>query len=238
MKRIGYELIDESSFVAVRSGLTRWGIDFSEGGEPNGDGVEHWLRFTDPGGFEIELYVGMAWRDATPPADDGEVTLEKLVHGGWEVTDWDTNVGFYQEVLGFKASDWIGDAVGFFRAGDRYHHSLVLIRAQRPAFNHFCVQVSSLDDVMRFRNNALTHNVKIKDDLLRHAPSGSVGVYVMDEARGFAVEYCVGHPRVDDEDHVARQLPMSPETIDVWKAALPERSPLPGDLSRYDELRG
>lgn len=226
LKRIGYEVTDENSFALARTRLREWGIEFTEGGDPKKDRVARWLRFVDPGGFEIELFSGM-WERGVAPVNSG-VTLEKFLHAGWEVTNWDTTTRFYQEVLGFKASDWIGDMAGFFRAGDRYHHSLVLIRAQQPSFNHFCIQVESIDDVMRFRHNAARHGVEIRDDILRHAPSGSIGVYIKDAARGFAIEYCVGHPRVDDATHTPRTLPLAPETVDVWRAPLPEiRMPVP-----------
>lgn len=226
VKRIGYQVTDESSFAAARERLRDWGISYTEGGDPKTERVQRWLRFVDPGGFEIELFSGMYER-GVPPVSSG-VNLQKFLHAGWEVRDWDTTTRFYQEVLGFKASDWIGDMAGFFRAGDRYHHSLVLIRAQEPAFNHFCIQVESIDDVMRFRHNAVKHGVALKDDLLRHAPSGSIGVYIKDEARGFSVEYCVGHPQLDDASHSPRILPLAPETVDIWRSPLPElRRPAP-----------
>jgi 2,3-dihydroxy-p-cumate/2,3-dihydroxybenzoate 3,4-dioxygenase len=101
----------------------------------------------------------------------------------------------------------------------------VLIRSQKPSFNHFCIQVESIDDVMRFRHNAVKNGVALRDDLLRHAPSGSIGVYLKDEARGFAIEYCVGHPQVDDT-HTPRILPLAPETVDIWRSALPEPAPV------------
>ncbi|MFG2039826.1 VOC family protein [Dactylosporangium sp. NPDC048998] len=220
VKRVGYELASDDAFDVVRAGLQQWGIEYEEGGSPQQDRVQRWMRFTDPGGTAIELYRGMYERGVAP-VNNG-VNIEKFLHGGWETANFDQTTKFYQEVLGFKASDWIGDKVGFFRAGDKFHHSAVMLRSNRSAFNHFCIQVESLDDVMRFRNNALRHGVKLRDDLLRHAPSGSIGVYMKDEARGFAVEYCVGHPRIEDEHHKARILPMSPETADVWRSPLPE----------------
>jgi 2,3-dihydroxy-p-cumate/2,3-dihydroxybenzoate 3,4-dioxygenase len=222
IKRIGYEVTSEESFPVVRAGLKNWGIDFDEGGSPDQDRVNHWLRFTDPGGTDIELYSGMYERGVAP-VNTG-VTMQKFLHGGWETANFDDASRFYREVLGFKPSDWIANNVLFLRAGDRYHHSLVLLRSQRSAFNHFCVQVESIDDVMRFRNNALRHGVKLRNDLLRHAPSGSIGVYMHDETRGFAVEFCTGHPQVDDATHRARVLPMAPETGDVWLSPLPEVS--------------
>jgi catechol-2,3-dioxygenase len=221
IKRIGYEVTSEDSFAAVRDALAQWGIDYQEGGDPARDRVNHWLRFTDPGGADIELYSGMYERGVAPV--NAGVTIEKFLHGGWETTNFDKVSQFHREVLGFKPSDWIANNIVFYRAGDRFHHSLVLLRSQRWAFNHFCVQVESIDDVMRFRNNALRHGVELRDDLLRHAPSGSIGVYMKDVARGFAIEFCTGHPQVDDATHRPRVLPMSPETRDVWLSPLPDR---------------
>lgn len=231
IKRIGYEVTSEDSFRTVRSRLREWGIEFDEGGNPDQDRVNHWLRFTDPGGTDIELYSGMYERGVAP-VNPG-VKLEKFLHGGWETANFDDTSRFHQEVLGFKASDWIADKVVFLRAGDRFHHSMVLLRSQRSAFNHFCVQVESIDDVMRFRNNALRHGVALRDDLLRHAPSGSIGVYLKDEARGFAIEFCTGHPQVDDVNHRARVLPMAPETADVWLSPLPDHSGRPSSSSMH-----
>jgi hypothetical protein len=45
-----------------------------------------------------------------------------------------------------------------------------------------------------------------------------------DEARGFAVEFCVDHPQIDDETYQARILPAAPESRDVWQSLLPEPS--------------
>ncbi len=218
VKRIGYEVADEAALDEARERLRQYNIDFQEGGDLKRDRVQRWLRFTDPGGFDIELYTGMYERGTAP--DNNGVDLQKFLHAAWGATNWERTTAFYQDVLGFRASDWIANRAGFFRSADRYHHSLVLLRSERPVFNHFCIQVGSLDDVMRARNNALRWGVELRDDLLRHAPSGSIGVYLKDKARGFAVEFCVGHPQLDDETHRARILPASPETRDVWLAPL------------------
>jgi catechol 2,3-dioxygenase-like lactoylglutathione lyase family enzyme len=222
IQRIGYEVESEEALAGIRDQLGTWGIAYEEGGDFRTDRVQRYLRFTDPGGFEIDLFTGMATRPV-PPVSSG-VAIEKFVHGGAHVKNWDETVRFYREVLGFKPSDWIGNMVAFLRCGDLYHHSLVLIRnpQEQSSFDHFCIQVESIDDVMRFRHNAVSHGVALRDDILRHGPSGSISVYIKDEARGFAVEYCTGHPRVDDEAHQARILPMVAESIDIWRSPLPE----------------
>jgi 2,3-dihydroxy-p-cumate/2,3-dihydroxybenzoate 3,4-dioxygenase len=218
VKRIGYEVAGESALAEARERLRQHKIEFHEGGDLKRDRVQRWLRFTDPGGFDIELYTGMYERGTAP--DNHGVALEKFLHAAWGATNWERTTAFYQDVLGFRASDWIGNRAGFFRSADRYHHSLVLLRSERPAFNHFCIQVGSLDDVMRARNNALRWGVELRDDLLRHAPSGSIGVYLKDKARGFAVEFCVGHRQLDNDTHRARILPATAETRDLWLAPL------------------
>src|SRR5262249_13094062 len=139
VQRVGYELAGDEAFDVVRAGLQQWGIEYEEGGSPQRDRVQRWMRFTDPGGTAVELYRGMYERGVAP-VNNG-VTMEKFLHGGWETANFDQTTKFYQEVLGFKASDWIADKVGFFRAGDKFHHSAVMLRSNRSAFNHFCIQV-------------------------------------------------------------------------------------------------
>jgi 2,3-dihydroxy-p-cumate/2,3-dihydroxybenzoate 3,4-dioxygenase len=220
VKRVGYVVETEAELHEVRAKLEAAGLPYTEGGNPDDERVSHWLRFTDPGGVDLELCVGMFER-AVAPMNAG-ISMQKFLHAAWATGNFDETTTFYQQVLGFKVSDWVEQRAGFFRAADRYHHSLVLIRAQRPMFNHFCIQVESLDDVMRARHNAVTGGVRLRDDLLRHAPSGSIGFYMKDEARGYAVEFCVGHPRIDDATHHPRVLQSVPETMNVWLAELPD----------------
>jgi 2,3-dihydroxy-p-cumate/2,3-dihydroxybenzoate 3,4-dioxygenase len=223
VRSIGYEVADAAALAAIRSELTKRGMKFREGdGSAGTNPVTRFLNFTDPGGFEIELYLDMQQRPI--PALENGIAFEKFLHGGWEVADFGSTNEFYANVLGFKMSDNIANAVSFLRCGDGFHHSAVLIRSRdgKSRFNHFCIEVGSIDDVMRFRHNAVAGGLPIRDDLLRHAASDSIGVYVMDEARGFAVEFCTGHRRVDDLTHRARVLPLAPETVDVWRAPFPE----------------
>jgi 2,3-dihydroxy-p-cumate/2,3-dihydroxybenzoate 3,4-dioxygenase len=223
LKRVGYVVDGESGLAEARAKLANADVVFTEGGNPAADRVQRWLRFRDPGGVEIELYTGMYERGVAP-AHPG-ITMQKFLHAAWATPNFEQTTDFYQQVLGFKVSDWVESRAGFFRAADRYHHSLVLIRAERPVFNHFCIQVESLDDVMRARHNALKGGVKLRDDLLRHAPSGSIGFYMKDETRGFAIEFCIGHPQLDEATHQPRILPSVPETMNVWTAPLPPLGP-------------
>jgi catechol-2,3-dioxygenase len=219
VRRIAYELVDDHALDVVRDRLNARGIACDEGSDSGGEHVQHWLRFTSPDGTHMELYRGMRERGVAP---DSPIGFERLLHAGWKTADFAGTTEFYQDVLGFRASDWIGDIAGFFRVANRFHHSAAILSADRAAFDHVCIQVDSLDDVMRLRSNAQRFGVKFRSDLLRHAPSGSIGIYLHDEARGYAVEFCIGHPQVDNGEHRPRMLEMAPETRDVWSAPLPE----------------
>jgi catechol-2,3-dioxygenase len=240
LQQVAYVIDSEADLVEIRGRLIAAGTAVEEGGDIHRDRVQRWLRFVDPGGMNVEVFVGMVER-GVPPINPG-ITMTKFLHAAWATANFDETTAFYQDVLGFKASDWVETRAGFFRSADRYHHSLVLIRAERPLFNHFCIQVDSLDDVMRARHNALAGGVKLRDDLLRHAPSGSIGFYMKDEARKFAVEFCVGHPQLDDATHHPRVLPSVPETMNVWAAPLPDLGHRPdtaaGMWAPGDELTG
>lgn len=219
VRRIAYELAADGAFDTVRQRLSSRGVAYEEGGDSDSERVEHWLRFTDPGGTNIELFRNMSERGVAP---DSPVDLELLLHAGWRTTNFAETSRFYQDVLGFRASDWIEDTVGFFRVRNKYHHSAAMLGAENSAFDHLCIQVASLDDLMRLRSNALRAGIKFRNDLLRHAPSGSISIYLHDEARGYAVEYCVGHPKVEDATHRPRRLGLAPDTVDIWSAPLPE----------------
>lgn len=221
MKRVSYEATSGEALDAIREDLERRGISACEGGDFEADRLRRWLRFVDPGGIEVEVFVGMAQR-AVPVQPNG-VVLRALLHTLWMVPAFDETARFYQDVLGFKVSDAIEDSAVFMRCGNRYHHSIAFMRGggSAPIFNHLCLLVDSIDDVMRCRNNALDLGLSLEYDLLRHAPSGSIGVYVQEPMHGFSIEFCCEHEQVDDETHVARNLTFGASTIDVWRETMP-----------------
>lgn len=225
VNRIGYKVPDDATLDEITAVLDERQIAYKETGDILIDRVEQAITLTDPGGMELELFVEMA-QLPVPPLPNG-VNLSSFLHAVWSTGDLRASYDFYTEVLGFRPSDWAERFGVFMRCGDRYHHSLALLQGQGPArFDHFCIQVDSLDDVMRARNNATALGVELRSDLLRHAPSGSIGIYVSDPLHGHAVEFCTDHPQVPDE-HVARTLPLTPWTLDIWRNPL--STPLIGE---------
>lgn len=216
--RIGFQLSSPEDLAAVANRLDERGIPHAEIGDLEGDGIDRGLRFTDPDGVQVDVFTDMVSRGVKQP--QSWVHMETMLHAVWFSTDPVAAHDFYASVLGFRASDWIGRGAVFMRARNNYHHSIGIFRsaAQRAAvLDHFCILVDSIDDVMRARNIALRGGAQLNKDVLRHAASGSISVYIADPMAGMSFEYCWDHA-VLDPDHRPRILESTPISRDVWLA--------------------
>jgi catechol 2,3-dioxygenase-like lactoylglutathione lyase family enzyme len=221
--RIGYQAVDAAALDAIVADLAERGIAYTEDSDFGADRVDRSVRFTDPAGIEWDVFTQLA-ELAVPIAPNG-IGLERMLHTLWVVPNFDAETEFCREVLGFRISDRVEDSIQFLRCGNRYHHSLGLVRGgpdlEQPSFSHFCVLVNSLDDVMRYRHNAVSLGLELEEDVLRHPTSGSMGVYVTEPWVGFSIEFATDHAIIDDLTHVARRLAVGPGALDVWREPLP-----------------
>ena len=223
VSRIAYQAVDRTSYEAIAADLTKAGTGFVRGGDFKADRVEEWIRFRDPAGIEWEIFTKMA-ELAVPVAPNG-IALDKMLHTLWVVPNFDEETTFCREVLGFEVSDQVEESVEFLRCANGYHHSLGFARGapgiSGPQFSHFCVLVDSLDEVMRFRHNAVSLGLQLELDILRHPTSGSMGVYVTEPWLGFSIEFSTDHAVIDDATHRPRRFAMGQGALDVWKEPLP-----------------
>ena len=221
LTRVGFQLVGDDALAEVADRLDERGIRHEEIGDLDGDGIDRGIRFTDPDGVEVDVYTDMLSRAVKPTQD--AVRMTEMLHAVWFSADPVAAHKFYADVLGFRASDWIKRNAVFMRAANNYHHSLGIFRgsAQRAAsMDHFCILVENIDDVMRARNIALRSGAQLQKDVLRHAASGSISVYIADPMTGISFEFCTEHDIVDP-DHRPRLLESSPTTRDVWQAGSP-----------------
>lgn len=182
-----------------------------------GDG----FAVADPDGLVVELFTGFQ-EYAEPP--HLEIRPLDLVHPFLITEKFDEMVAFYSGVLGFMASDHVVGSTSFFRAEDRYHHSLAIARSRDEGtmVAHLCFAMKSFDHVMRMRARALYKGSPIASDLVNHSASTSIAFYLHDVAHGPRFELCDRH-RVftpeEHETHRARNMPADPRNIDVWRPA-------------------
>ncbi|MCU1457508.1 MAG: hypothetical protein JWL73_1600 [Actinomycetia bacterium] len=224
--RVGYEAVDAAALEEIAARLDARGIAYEEGGDLSVDRIDRSIRFRNPDGVELEIFTQMM-ELPTPPRQT-TVKMLKLLHAVWSTQDVVAGYQFHADVLGFRDSDWLERRVVFLRCADGYHHSAGLAATPGPAaLQHFCILVDTIDDVMRARNNALDQGAELLQDLLRHAASGSIGVYVKDPDLNFSVEFCTSHPQIEDEGYRARILPKSAVTSDLWQEKPPAAAMAP-----------
>ena len=232
VQQVGLRMADEAALDRARVRLEEAGVATVEGGSRAADRVSRYVRFTDPAGQVIDLFCDMYQRHYRAQA--AGIDLVKLLHGVWTTPAFEQTWRFYDEVLGVRPSDFIEESAVFMHAADQYHHGLAVLSAPVHTFQHFCIMVESIDDVMRARANALRLGERLQMDILRHAPSTSMGVYIADPLHGFSVEFCARHRQLE-EGHQPRWLPGALDTIDIWQTPLPEVVPPPPAPS-LDEL--
>lgn len=214
--RVGFQLGSDTALGDVANRLDARGIRYEEFGDLEGDAIDRGIRFTDPDGLEVDVYTQMLSRGTKPGQD--VVRMEEMLHAVWFSTDPVAAHDFYNGVLDFRASDWIKRNAVFMRSGNNYHHSMGIFRGspERAAtMDHFCILVESIDDVMRARNIATSRGAVLQKDVLRHAASGSISVYIADPVAGISFEFCTEHDIVDP-NHRARLLEATPISRDVW----------------------
>jgi catechol 2,3-dioxygenase-like lactoylglutathione lyase family enzyme len=215
LAEIAFELDPSVSVDQADEHLREAGVPFERTGSVTSDRVRHRLCLKDPDGLDIALYRGML--RVPGPSAPRWVNLERVLHAAISVSDMSKSLYFYTDVVGLRESDWIEDTSVFLHATDRAHHSLVLqARPGKPKVDHFCMQTQTFDDLMRARAVVKSAGLTLRDDLLKHAPSGSVGFYFEGLPPGLGIEFCHGHAMVEP-DHVAGAYPRVLRAKDVWQ---------------------
>lgn len=216
LRTIGFELDDAVAVEQAESVLDAAGVPYERGtAAVTEDRVGALLRLQDPDGFGIELFRGMVSVPGTRAPK--WVQLERVLHTAIAVGDLSKSLHFYVQVLGLRESDWIEETSVFLHATDRAHHSLVLqSRPGPPRVDHLCFQTETFDDVMRARAIVKNSGFELRDDLLKHAPSGSIGFYFEGVPEGLAIEFCHGHAIVEP-DHVPGRFARVVQAKDVWQ---------------------
>lgn len=214
--RIGYELTEGSDMDTLGVTLSELGAEVTNGGSLSEDRLDGTMRFRDPDGIEVELYREQVTlpRAVVP----GYFKVSALLHAVCLVRDPKASAAFYARALGFAVSDWIERSAVFMRCANGYHHSFGAFEsAERAgALDHLCILVPAVDDVIIARNLSVATGVDRRQDLVRHAASGSISTYIREKETDSWLELCTDHEVVVDGRR-QRTLPRSATTGDVWE---------------------
>jgi 2,3-dihydroxybiphenyl 1,2-dioxygenase len=201
---IGWQVADATTLDALAARLPG-----SRRGTPEECARRHvaaLIKLEDPAGIPLELYCGPTFATApTSPVVQSKFVADDLGLGHVVIGADDPahSIAFYQDVLGFRLSDYVRCTyfghevdIAFFHVNAR-HHSLAIGKRHQKRMHHFLLEVEQVDDVGRCFDRALRSKVPIAQTLGKHPNDHMFSFYALTPS-GFQFEYGHGGVIVDD----------------------------------------
>lgn len=196
LDHIALAVADEGALQAAAAALRERGIavDGPARHEPaHGPSV----RFADPDGRVVELLV-QSPPVPRPPGRPG-FDLVKLGHVTMKSPDPDRARRFWEETLGFRLSDQMGEIFFWLRC-NRDHHSVAFMKGERPAVHHVALELPGWDQVRAMGDHFIREDVRFEFGPGRHGPGNNIFVYFLDPYRIRWELFC-DLVRIDDEEN-------------------------------------
>ena len=171
--KLAFQVTPNSDFGEMSRFLTTQGIKNEERSDDI-PGMPKLLAFEDIKGTEIELLS--EWRHLTPSQSTAGVSPFKLGHVAFVVPDVHAVADFYQRILGFRVSDWIGDVFVFMRCNPD-HHVVNFVRGKHTNLHHFAFQLRDFSHLENGCDVLSQNHIPIIWGPLRHGPGHNVSIY-------------------------------------------------------------
>ncbi|PVX31498.1 VOC family protein [Sphingomonas pokkalii] len=169
-------------------------------------------RFFDPEGRAIEV-ICEGSRRPYRTLDKHEALPLGISHVVLHSPDIRALQAFYENVLGFRLSDWIGEFMVFLRC-NAAHHRLAILPGP-PTLNHIAFDVSSIDAMMRGLARMHETGITLTWGPGRHTAGNNTFSYFL-TPNGNAVEYTSDLEEVDEATWVPRTYAATPDITDQW----------------------
>ena len=186
-------------------------------------GARRALSFLDPCGTEIELFSGTDFLSSVPFGVG--VKPLKLGHVARFCSDLPKVIAFYEKVLGFRVSDWVGDYFVFLRC-DADHHAVNFFRGPVTQLHHMAFELKDMAHMQSACDALASARIPVGWGPLRQSAGHNMAVYHRSDD-GHAVEYyceldqmkseLLGYfdPKPWHEDHPQRPKVWDPSS---WEA--------------------
>jgi len=224
--KLSFEVAPNSEFGELGRKLAKDGIK-SEQRNDSAPGIGSVLTFLDNKGTTIELF-----KDWTYLGRHEQVLGAgplKLGHVAFAVPDPQATAEFYERVMGFRVSDWIGDFFVFMRCNTD-HHSVNFIRGKSAKLHHMAFELQDFSHLHRSCELLGQKKIPIIWGPLRHGPGHNVATYHRDHDDHVIEFFCeldqmfdeeLGYfePRPWHQDQPQRPKVWTPGQTSVWGPA-------------------
>jgi catechol 2,3-dioxygenase-like lactoylglutathione lyase family enzyme len=145
---------------------------------------------------------------------------KKVSHVVLNTPDMEGTQKFYEDVLGFRASDYSADQMVFLRCNTD-HHSIALVRGNYASVNHVAFEMPTLDEFMRGIGRMKQKGHVPSWGPGRHGPGNNPFAYFVSPS-GFVIEFTSELQQIDEDTHEVKVWSRSdPEAMDRWMTAGP-----------------
>jgi 2,3-dihydroxybiphenyl 1,2-dioxygenase len=199
----GWETADGATLDSVAADLERAKVQVARGSRALAEErrVKDVIVFSDPAGNRVEICHGA--ETTSEPFKPGRTISGfrtgalGMGHAVLTAERIDDLIAFYQDVLGFRPTDYILKPFRayFFHINPR-HHSLAFIDTGKNGIHHLMVELYHLDDVGQAYDLALGKPEMIGTTLGRHVNDNVTSFYSWSPSK-FLVEYGWGCKSVD-----------------------------------------
>ena len=174
------------------------------------------FELVDPENRRLRIACGI---ELYPDAEDAPDKPRKITHVVLNSAQLEKSLKFYEDVLGFRVSDWSENQMVFIRC-NADHHSISLSRADFASLNHIAFEMPSIDAQMRGIGRMKAADCPVRWGVGRHGPGNNVFAYFVDP-NGFVIEYTTEVQVVDEATHEPRVWKRVPHLMDRWGTAGP-----------------
>lgn len=183
-RRISFEVPPDADFAVLQKALAEEGIASEIRTDPF-PGTPNALVFRDPNETVIELFNN--WTFLSDTRAVAGIGPNKLGHVAFYVSDIQKLVAFYQKVLGFRVSDWLGDFFVFMRCNPD-HHSVNFFSANRAALHHFAFELRDFTHIQQSCETLALARIPLTWGPMRHGPGNNLAAYHRNP-EGHIIEY-------------------------------------------------
>ncbi|HUC52235.1 MAG TPA: VOC family protein [Xanthobacteraceae bacterium] len=173
LSRIAFQVAPGSDFADMSAALKEAGVAYELRSDVT-PGVKKALTFSDPKGARVELFSEYSFHPVA--AAGGGVNPLKIGHVASRVTDVAKVTKFYEEVLGFRVSDWVADHFVFMRCSVD-HHTVNFVHYDTPRLHHVAFEVKDWAEVQRSCEILAGHKIQLVWGPLRHIVGHNIAAY-------------------------------------------------------------
>lgn len=170
--RLAFEVARSEEVADMAKRLSALGIASQACSDPL-PGVKRLLTFSDSKGTTVELFAEWDFIDVKSPAG---VVPNKLGHVAFCHPDPKAVADFYEQTMGFRVSDWIGDYFVFMRCGTD-HHTVNFLRNDYIGLQHYAFELRDSSHLYRACDVLGRHKINLLWGPVRHGPGHNLAMY-------------------------------------------------------------